>query len=182
MPPLRLTPHIRNACTPHAHPMHHTVHHLCTPRALALQTPCQPPVLDPCEDPRPQLSSATPPPFRPQGGEACVALPSARPHRGRRRLLRRLCSEHHKALHGEQAGGGRPRRRLPAAVAADAPGLQHPRGTLDEAARRGLHPALHNWQREHVFGHRFDGARHRDAQRSPDRTPGRDGTRRDHVL
>ena len=115
------------------------------------------------------------------GEEACLEFPCARPPHWIRRH-RRLHSGHHEALRGEQAGGGRPRRRLPAAVAAGAPGLQLPRGPLDEAARRRLRPALGGWQREQLRGRRFYGACLRDARRSPDRTPCRDGTRRNHVL
>ena len=45
------------------------------------------------------------------GKRAQLALPRTGPHRRGRCLLRRLHSEHHEALRGEQAGGGRPRRR-----------------------------------------------------------------------
>eukprot|EP00964_Phaeocystis_antarctica_P058350 scaffold34619_cov47-Phaeocystis_antarctica.AAC.1 len=108
-----------------------------------------------------------PDPAGPVGEEASVEFPRARPHRRRRRLLRRLHSE---ALRGEQAGGGRPSRRLSTAVAAGAPGL-HPQGRFDEAPRRRLQPALGGWQRGRFAGHRLDVARHRNAQRIPGRTP-----------
>ena len=72
------------------------------------------------------------------GEEARLGLPRALPHRGRRHLLQHLHSEHyHASPRGEQApGGGRPSYPLPAAVAADAPGLPLPRGR--EGAGRGL--------------------------------------------
>ena len=49
-----------------------------------------------------------------------------RPHRHRRPLQRRLHPAHDEAQCGEHAGGGQPPRRVPAAVAAGAPGLQLP--------------------------------------------------------
>eukprot|EP00964_Phaeocystis_antarctica_P038862 scaffold22235_cov63-Phaeocystis_antarctica.AAC.5 len=51
-------------------------------------------------------------------------LPRDRPDRRRRRLLlRRRHPARYQAQRGEQAGGGQPPRRVPAAVAAGAPGL-----------------------------------------------------------
>ena len=164
MPSAPTNPPILTPCTIHAHHIHHpctflapSTHSPCTPRARNLLRTCHAP--------------GSPPGSQLVGEEARVEFPRARLHRRRRRLLRRLHSEHHEALRGEQAGGGRPPRRLPAAVAAGAPGLQLQRGPLDEAARRRLHPALGNWQREQLRVLRLNGACHRDARRSPDRTP-----------
>ena len=127
----------------------------------------------PCTDPLPN-----PPPrhlchmhrISTVGEEARLEFPRARPHRRRCHLLRCLCSEHHEALRGEQAGGRRPSHRLPAAVAAGAPGLQLPRGPLDEAARRSLHPALCPYcERCTIYCLLRDRTRQRDAQRHTDR-------------
>eukprot|EP00964_Phaeocystis_antarctica_P126493 scaffold90171_cov57-Phaeocystis_antarctica.AAC.3 len=78
------------------------------------------------------------PPSQPVGEGARLPLPRAHPHRHRCRLLRRLHAAHHEAQRGEQAGKGRAPRRVPAAVAAGAPGCQLPqphRGPLDEPRR-----------------------------------------------
>ena len=56
------------------------------------------------------------------GEEWRSGLPGARPHRRRRRLLRRLVPAHDQVQCGEQAGGGQPPRCVPDAVAAGAPG------------------------------------------------------------
>ena len=64
------------------------------------------------------------PPSQPVGEEARLTFPRARPHRRRRHLLRRRHPAHHQAHRGEQAGGGRAPRRVPAAVAAGIPGLR----------------------------------------------------------
>ena len=155
--------------TPYSHPVHPPCSS-CTSHAPPTHSPCTPRASYPCtrHAPATHLPCTQTPGSQPVGEEARVELPRARPHRRRRRLLRRLHSE---ALRGEQAGGGRPPRRLPAAVAAGAPGLQLPRGPLDEAARRRLHPALGKWQREPFLGFSLNGACLRDARRSPDRTP-----------
>ena len=63
---------------------------------------------------------------QPTGKERRFKLPHARPHRRRRRFLRRLQPAYDEAQCGEQAGGDQPPGRVPAAVAAGAPRLQFP--------------------------------------------------------
>ena len=94
-----------------------------TPRALTPLTPCtdhgphrtglgmQPPRVNPLD-----------PPSQPAGEEARLPLSRARPHQRRRHFLCRRHPAHHQAQRGKQAGGGRAPRRVPAAVAAGAPG------------------------------------------------------------